>query len=421
MPTYHPNENSHVFDIWKIRKEFPMLSKTMNGKPLIYFDSAATAQKPNSVIDTISHFYREEYGTVHRAIYEIAARSTELYTAVRKKVQLYLNAREEEEVIFTRGTTESINLVAHCFGNAFLKQGDEIIISEMEHHSNIVPWQLLCDRHRAILKVIPIDKRAMLDLEIFQSLLSDKTKLLSIAHIANATGTVNPVKQMIQMAHEAGAKVLIDGAQAAAHLLVDVQDLDADFYVFSAHKLYGPTGVGVLYGKKELLEAFPPFIAGGDMIETVSLEKTTFQKPPLKFEAGTPSIAEVIGLGAAIDYIKAIGRGSICQWEQKLLHYATEKISEFSGVCLHGTALEKGPIISFNIKGIHPLDLGTILGLKGIAIRTGHLCAQPLLKRFEVDAFARISFGLYNTFEEIDAFIHMLKEAVILLRPEMSY
>lgn len=419
MPTYH--DDNHPFDIWKVRKDFPMLSKTMNGKPLIYLDTAATAQKPQGVIDTINRFYREEYGTVHRAVYEIAARSTEMYSEVRSRVQQFINAPREEEVIFTRGTTESINLVAHSFARAFLKEGDEIVISEMEHHSNIVPWQIICDMYKTHLKVIPINDQAELDLNAFQNLLTDKTKLVSIGHIANATGTINPVKDIITLAHKAGAKVLIDGAQAAPHLAIDVQDLDADFYAFSGHKLYGPTGVGVLYGKKELLEAMPPFLGGGDMIEEVTFEKTTYQPLPLKFEAGTPSIAEVIGLGAAIDYVESIGRPAIHEWEQKLLHYATEKLQSVTGIKFYGTAASKGGIISFTVEGMHPLDLGTILGLKGIAIRTGHLCAQPVLKRFEVEALARISFGMYNTYEDVDTFLHALKEATILLKPEMSY
>ena len=419
MPTYHDDTSS--FDVWKVRKDFPMLSKTMNDKPLIYLDTAATAQKPQVVIDTINRFYREEYGTVHRAVYEIAARSTEMYSEVRSKVQRFINAPREEEIIFTRGTTESINLVAHSFAQAFLKEGDEILISEMEHHSNIVPWQLICDMYKTRLKVIPINDQAEIDLEAFKSLLTDKTKLVSVGHIANSTGTINPIKDLITLAHQAGAKVLIDGAQAAPHLLIDVQDLDADFYAFSGHKLYGPTGVGVLYGKKELLEAMPPFLGGGDMIEDVTFEKTTYQPIPLKFEAGTPSIAEVIGLGAAIDYVEEIGRLAIHEWEQKLLRYATEKLQAISGIKLYGTAASKGGIVSFTVEGIHPLDLGTILGLKGIAIRTGHLCAQPVLRRFGVEALARISFGVYSTYEDIDTFLHALKEASILLKPEMSY
>ena len=407
--------------VWKVRKEFPMLAKTMNGRPLVYLDTAATAQKPESVIDAICRFYREEYGTVHRAVYEIAARSTEMYSGVRRKVMRFLNAREEDEIVFTRGTTESINLVAYSFAKAFIQKGDEIVISEMEHHSNTVPWQLICKQYGAVLKIIPISERAELDLNAFRTLLNEKTAVVSLGHIANATGTINPIKDIVRQAHQVGAKVLVDGAQAAAQLPIDVQDLDADFYAFSGHKLYGPTGIGVLYGKKELLETLPPFLSGGDMIEDVTFEKTTFQKPPLKFEAGTPSIAEVIGLGAAIDYVEAIGLAQIHEWEQKLLCYAVKKLSEISSVHFHGTAKKKGGIISFTLDGVHPLDLGTILGLKGIAIRTGHLCAQPVLKHFGVEALARISFGVYNTYEDVDVFLHALKEAIVLLKPETSY
>ena len=418
MPTYN---NRNLFDVWKIRKQFPMLSKTMNGKPLIYLDSAATAQKPLNVIETINRFYREQYGTVHRAIYEIASRSTEMYSEVRSKIQKFIHANFEEEIIFTRGTTEAINLIAHSFGLAFLKEGDEILISEMEHHSNIVPWQLLCQRKKMHLRVIPILDDGVLDLGALKKMLSEKTKLLAITHLSNVLGTCNPIKEVIKMAHQVGAKVLVDGAQAAPHLPLDVIDLDVDFYAFSGHKLYGPTGIGVLYGKKELLELLPPFMGGGDMIEEVSFEKSTFQPPPLKFEAGTPSICQVIGLGAAIDYLESVGRKVILDWEQKLLAYAREKMDEISGIRIYGKAPVRGSLISFTIQGLHSLDLGTILGLKGIAIRTGHLCAMPLLKRLGVSSLVRASFAFYNTQEEIDLFVKAIKEASILLKPEMSY
>lgn len=409
-----------LFQVSKIRQAFPMLAKTMNGKPLVYLDTAATAQKPETVIQTITQFYTKEYGTVHRAVYELAVHSTEMYAQVRSKVQHFIQAREADEIIFTRGTTESINLVANSFSKAFCKKGDEIIISEMEHHSNIVPWQLISEQYGIILKIIPINDRGELDLEVFKTLLSKKTKLVSIAHVANSTGTINPIEEIIYQAHQVGAKVFVDGAQAAPHLMVNVQDLDVDFYAFSGHKLYGPTGIGVLYGKKNLLEALPPFLTGGDMIEEVTLEKTSFQKPPLKFEAGTPSIAEVIGLGAAIDYIEMIGLSLIQEWEQKLLRNAQEKLTDIQGIHFYGTSEKKAGIISFTIDGIHPLDLGTILALKGIAIRTGHLCAQPTLKRFGITSLARISFGMYNTYKEIDILLHALKEAVILLKSGIS-
>jgi cysteine desulfurase / selenocysteine lyase len=410
-----------VFDVWRVREDFPMVKKTMNGKPLVYLDSAATTQKPQVVIDAMKRFYEEEYGTVHRAVYELAAHSTEMYSGVREKVRRFINARDEEEIVFTRGTTEAINLVAYSFGKAFIQQGDEIIISEMEHHSNIVPWQLFCRENGVKLKAIPMNEKGELCLDVFKEMLNERTKLVSIGHIANATGTINPIKTVIQKAHHYGAKVMIDGAQAASHVQIDMQDLDVDFYAFSGHKMYGPTGVGVLYGKRDLLEAMPPFMGGGDMIDEVFIDYATYQNAPLKFEAGTPSIVEVIGLGVAIDYIESIGRKAIDTWQNKLLQAATEKLLELKGVRLIGTAAEKTSILSFTLEGLHPLDLGTILGLKGIAIRTGHLCAQPTLRHFGVNALARLAFGVYNTHEEIDLCIHAIKEAAVLLKPEMSY
>lgn len=406
-----------MFDVRRVREDFPMLKKTMNGKNLIYFDTASTAQKPKVVIDTMRQFYEDEYGTVHRAVYELAAHSTEMYSAVRSKVKNYINAAEEEEIVFTRGTTEAINLVAHSFGRTFLKEGDEIIISEMEHHSNIVPWQLLAKEKNLKLKYIPMSLEGELRIDVLQELLSKRTKLISIGHISNATGTINPIKKIIDLAHSVGAKVMIDGAQAASHLSLDMQALDVDFYAFSGHKMYGPTGVGILYGKRELLEKMPPFMGGGDMIQMVTMEKSTYQEPPMRFEAGTPSIASVIGLGAAIDYIESLGREAIQEWENKLTLYAHEKLEEMRGIKFFGTAQEKGPIISFMLEDVHPLDLGTLLGLKGIAIRTGHLCAQPTLNRFGVNALARISFGIYNTLDEIDHVVHAIKEGAILLKP----
>jgi cysteine desulfurase/selenocysteine lyase len=403
-------------DVYKIREDFPMFKKMINEKPLIYLDSAATAQKPQCVIDTITHFYQEEYGTVHRALYELVARSTERYDGVRAIVKRFINAREEAEIVYTKGTTEGINLVASSFGKAFIKERDEVIVSLSEHHSNFVPWQQMCTERGARLKVIPIDGDGNLKLEEFEKLLSRRTKIVSIAHMTNSTGTIYPVKKIIEMAHNVGARVMLDGAQAISHLAVDVQDLDVDFYAFSGHKLYGPTGVGILYGKLDLFETIPPFLSGGDMVEKVTVSKTTYQPPPLKFEAGTPAIAAVIGLGVAIDYVQAIGIERIEQWEKGLLSYATKKLLEIEEVRIIGTAREKGGIISFTIKGRHPLDIGVILGLKGVAIRTGTLCAQPTLKHFGVESLARISFGIYNTQEDIDAFIHALKEAMILLR-----
>jgi cysteine desulfurase/selenocysteine lyase len=393
-----------------------MLQKNMHGKPLIYFDTAATAQKPMQVIDAIDNYYRSNYGTVHRAVYELSLFATQKYQEIRHQIQKFLGAAQPEEIIFTRGTTESINLVAYSFGKAFIQPGDEIIISEMEHHSNIVPWQILCEDRGATLRVIRINDRAEIDLDHYAQLLNNKTKLVSVAHIANATGTVNPIKTMIDMAHKWGAKVLIDGAQSAPHQTVNVQALDADFYVFSGHKLYGPTGIGILYGKAELLKAMPPYQGGGDMIETVTFAKTTYNVLPLKFEAGTPMIAEVIGLGAAIVYIQTIGLNSIHQYEQQLLTYATSQLTQIKNLHIIGTAQEKGAITSFVIEGAHPLDIATLLDLRGIAIRSGHLCAQPTMHHFNTSSLCRASYAFYNTFEEIDNFIASLKDVLKLIQ-----
>lgn len=388
----------------------------MHGKPLIYLDTAATAQKPQFVIDAIQNFYQNQYGTVHRAVYELAILSTHQYQEIRRKIAAFLNASKEEEIIFTRGTTESINLVAYSFGKAFIKPGDEVIISEIEHHSNIVPWQIMCEDRGAVLKVISANERGELSLENYASLLNEKTKIVSIAHISNSIGTLNPIKRMIEMAHQAGAKVLIDGAQSAPHMLIDVQDLDADFYVFSGHKIYGPTGIGILYGKEALLDTMPPYQGGGDMIETVNFKKTTYNVLPLKFEAGTPMIAEVVGLGAALEYVTNVGIENIQKWEQELLEYASSKMQQIENLHVIGTAKAKGAIISFIVEGIHPLDIGTMLDLRGVAVRTGHHCAQPTMRKFGVNATTRASFGLYNTKEEIDQFSEHLKEVIKLFR-----
>ncbi|MBI2742739.1 MAG: SufS family cysteine desulfurase [Chlamydiales bacterium] len=404
-------------DIERIRRDFPILEKTQNGHPLIYLDSAATVQKPRQVIEAMSHFYAREYGTVHRAIYGLSIAATERYCGVREKVRRFLNAQSADEIVFTKGTTEGINLVADCFGKAFLRHGDEVLICETEHHANIVPWQKACAEHGALLKIIPVNDKAEIDLKAYGELLSSKTKLVAVAHIANATGSLHPIETIIRMAHSEHAKVLIDGAQSAARLPIDVQKLDADFFLFSGHKVYGPTGVGILYGKRELLEAMPPYQCGGDMIEQVTLAATTYREPPLKFEAGTPMIAEVIGLGEALDYIEKIGREKISAWEDQLLAYATQKLLEIPELRIIGTAKDKGPIISFMIEGAHPLDIGTLLDLKGICVRTGHMCAQPTMHRFHVKAATRISFAIYNTISEIDQFILTLKEVLCSLRP----
>lgn len=401
--------------VW--RADFPMLSKkTSQGKPLIYLDSAATAQKPQQVIDAITDFYRDHYATVNRAVYEIASTSTAAYQAVREKCRQFLNAQDVSEIIFTRGTTESINLVATCFGKAFVFEGDEIIISEMEHHANIVPWQMLCEARGAILKVIPVDARGELCMDAYTDLLSPKTKLVAIAHISNVLGTKNPLKEIIALAHQTGAYVLVDAAQSAPHQQLDVQALDADFLVFSGHKLYGPTGLGVLYGKAALLNAMPPYQGGGDMIEVVTFEKTTYQGLPLKFEAGTPMIAEVMGLGAAIDYLNHLGLEAIHSWEQQLLNYAVEQLQTIPGMRFIGTASERGALISFVIDGAHASDIGTLLDLQGIAVRTGHHCAQPILRRFDVKAASRVSFGLYNVKEDVDVLVNALQSVLLQLR-----
>ena len=393
------------------RDDFPFLKEGS----CIYLDSAATAQKPESVIETMRQFYSEEYGTVHRAIYSLASKATARYARARLTVKEFLNAASENEIVFTKGTTEAINLVASSFGS-LLEEKDEIIITEMEHHANIVPWQLLAERKRLILKVVPIDEEGQLDLQAYEALLTPRTKLVAVCHISNVLGTINPVEKIIALAHLRGAKVLVDGAQSAPHMSIDVQAMDADFFVFSGHKAFGPTGIGVLYGKYALLEKMPPYQGGGDMIATVTFEKTTYQNPPLRFEAGTPMIAQVIGLAAALDYITALGREAINAWTHSLLEYATAQLQEIPGLKILGTAPKKGPMITFIIEGIHSLDLGTLLDAKGIAIRTGHLCAQPVLQKFGVSSAARISFAPYNTIAEIDAFLEALSSSLLLLK-----
>ncbi|MBA3236906.1 MAG: cysteine desulfurase [Parachlamydiaceae bacterium] len=406
----------HKPDFAKLRLDFPMLRKTMHGHPLIYFDSAATAQKPQSVIDVITDFYTNHYGTVHRAVYELATYATHEYQLARTKVQAFINAEDAEEIIFTRGTTDAINLVANSFGRAFIKAGDEVLISAMEHHANIVPWQFVCDQFGATLKVIPVNEQGELLIDDYKQLLSDKTKIVAVTHVSNALGTINPIKELARLAHDAGAKILVDGAQGAPHMPLDVRDLDVDFYAFSGHKLCGPTGVGVLYGKRDLLEIMPPYQGGGDMIDTVTFIKTTYNDLPLKFEAGTPMIAEVLGLGAAIDYLTGIGLSEIERYEHSLLLHATEKLQSIPGLTVVGNAPKKGAIISFTMEGIHPLDLGTMLDLKGVAIRTGRHCAQPILELYNIPATARASLAFYNTKTEIDAFAKILLEIIALLR-----
>ncbi len=398
-----------------VRDDFPMLKQEMGGKPFIYLDTAATAQKPKSVIDAITKFYSQEYATVHRGVYEHAIHATERYSEVRRRVQGFIHARSEEEVIFTRGTTEGINIIAHSYAREFVRGGDEILISEMEHHSNIVPWQMICEELGAKLVVAPFNEKGELILEEFKKKLSPRTKIVSVCHISNFLGTINPIKEIAKMAHEVGAIIVVDGAQSAAHFPIDVQDLDLDFFAFSGHKIYGPTGIGVLYGKQEHLEKMRPYHGGGDMIQEVTFAKTTYQDPPLKFEAGTPPIAEVIGLGAAIEYLEKLNQEAIVEYEERLLVYTTQKLLAIPGLAIYGTAAQKSSLISFTINGIHPLDLGVLLGLKGIAIRTGALCASPALHHFGLTSAARISFGFYNTIEDVDGFLEALSESVCIL------
>ena len=399
-----------------IRKQFPVLEQSVNGKPLIYLDNAATTQKPLTVINEIKRYYTEDNSNIHRGMHALAERATAAYENTRKSIARFINANESEEIIFTKGTTDSINLVAHSLGGSVLKPGDEVLISCMEHHSNIVPWQIVCDRTKAVLKIIPINKRGEILFEEFLNLLSDRTKIISVVHMSNTLGTVNPIKRIITEAHKRGAKVLIDGAQATPHLKIDVRSLNCDFYTFSGHKMYGPTGVGVLYGKRSLLEALPPYQGGGEMIKDVSFTQTSYNEIPYKFEAGTPNIAGVIGLNRAIEFIKSIGLDQISNHENELLLRATTQLSEITGFQPMGTSLKKASVISFNIEGVHPFDLGVLLDAKGIAIRTGHHCTQPLMDRFNVEGTARASFAIYNTFEEIDQFAWTLNDLVKKLR-----
>jgi cysteine desulfurase/selenocysteine lyase len=405
-----------MFDIHKIRKDFPILSRTVNGKPLVYFDNGATAQKPQRVIDSISHYYAFQNSNIHRGVHTLSREITIAYEEARKTIQLHLNAKQPSEIIFTKGTTDSINLVAHCFGKINILEGDEIIITQMEHHSNIVPWQQLCEEKKAVLKYIPINEAGELILEELPKLITPKTKLVSFTHISNTLGTINPVKEMIALIRSlSSAAVLIDGAQAVPHLKPDVQDLDCDFYVFSGHKLFGPTGVGILYGKESWLNKFPPYQTGGGTIKTVTLEKTEFADSPLKFEAGTPHIEGGIGLAAAINYVTEIGFENIQKHEVDLLQYATKKLKEIDGLIIYGNAKHKTSVISFNVGTIHPFDIGTLLDKYGVAIRSGHHCTQPICQFYGIPGTIRASFAFYNTFEEVDVLIEALKKSIRLL------
>ena len=403
------------FDPLIVRKDFPLLSRTVNNKPLIYFDNGATAQKPQAVIDAINHYYSFQNANIHRGVHSLSQEITIAYEEARATIQKYLNAEHAHEIIFTKGTTDAINLLAYSFGKKFIKEGDEILISSMEHHSNILPWQQLCEDKNAQLKVIPINKDGEIEIEAFKKLINSKTKLVAITHVSNTLGTINPIKEMIALAHQLNIAVLIDGAQAVPHLKVDVLDLDADFYCFSAHKLFGPTGIGILYGKEKWLNAMPPYQTGGGVIKTVTFEKTTFADLPLKFEAGTPHIAGAIGLAAAINYVNEIGFKNIADYEHNLQEYATKLLSEIDGLKIIGTSKQKAAVISFIIDGLHPFDIGMILDKQGIAVRTGHHCTQPLMQIYGVEGTVRVSFAFYNTKEEIDEFILALKKAIKML------
>jgi cysteine desulfurase / selenocysteine lyase len=405
-----------AFDVDQVRRHFPILNREVKGKPLVYFDNAATTQKPVEVIDALTSYYQYFNANIHRGIHSLAEEATAAYEATRDTVQQFINAKQREEIIFTRGVTESINLVAYTWARTNLKAGDEIIISGMEHHSNIVPWQLITEMTGATLKVIPVDDSGELMMDEFHKLLSEKVKLVSVVHASNSLGTINPVKEIIDAAHKVGAIVMLDGAQSTVHLDIDVQELNCDFFAISSHKVYGPTGIGVLYGKRALLEAMPPFMGGGEMIKDVTFEKTTWNELPYKFEAGTPNIADTVALKAAIDFVQRIGKKQIRMHEEQLLQYATEELQNIDGIRLIGTAKQKVSVASFVVEGIHPQDLGILLDNQGVAVRTGHHCTQPLMNRFGIPGTTRASFAMYNTKDEIDVMIAGLHKAIKLLR-----
>ena len=405
-------EKPSLFDVQKIRNDFPMLLRTMNGKPLIYFDNGATTQKPKQVIDAIVKYYTEQNANIHRGVHSMSQDITVEYENARVTVQKHIGAKHEHEIVFTRGTTESINLVATAFGKKFINAGDEIILTEMEHHSNILPWQQLCEEKNAILKVIPMTDTGELRMDEYKKLLSAKTKFVAIVHVSNTLGTVNPVKEIISIAHSKNIPVLVDGAQSIPHIKVDVQDLDADFYCFSGHKVYAPTGVGILYGKEEWLKKLPNYQVGGGTIKTVSFDKTEYAESPLRFEAGTPNIEGGIGLAVALDYINALSLENIAAYEHELLEYATEKLLAIENLRIIGTAKEKASVISFVVDGIHPLDIGMLLDAQGIAVRTGHHCTQPLVAHYQIPGTVRASFSFYNTKEEIDIFVNAIVKSI---------
>ena len=402
-------------DVQKIRKDFPILNREVNGKPLVYFDNAATSQTPVQVIETIADYYKNYNANIHRGVHALSQEATDVYEAARRKIQIHFNAAQPHEIIFTSGTTHSINIVSNGYAQ-LLKKGDQLIVSALEHHSNIVPWQMLCEKTGAILKVIPMNQDGVLIMSEYEKLLSDKTRLVFVNHVSNALGTVNPIEEIITKAHAVGAEVLIDGAQASPHIRADVQALDVDYYVTSAHKLCGPTGIGMLYGKESALKRLPPSQGGGEMIAEVTFEKTTYADLPHKFEAGTPNIAGGIAFGAALDYINAIGMEQIAAYEEELLQYATDKLSKIPGLKIYGTAPKKTAVISFNVEGIHPYDIGSILDKLGIAVRTGHHCAQPIMDYYQIPGTVRASFSFYNTFEEINSMVEALKKAITMLQ-----
>lgn len=406
-----------MFDVDYIRKDFPLLDEKVRGKQnLIYFDNAASTQKPRCVIDALSNYYTHLNANVHRGVHWLSGKATDEFELARQRVQQFIDAPHSEDIIFTRGTTESINLLAESLSKSFLSEDDEVIITEMEHHSNIVPWHIARDKYHFTLKYIPITDKGELNLDVFRQILSPKTKLVSLAHISNTLGTVNPIKEIISLCHKNKTMVIVDGAQSIAHLDIDVQDMDCDFYCFSGHKVYAPMGIGVLYGKKEYLEKMYPYQGGGEMIKEVSMEQTVFNDVPFRFEAGTPSVADTIGLGVALEYIKQIGMKDIIEYEDRLMDYATERLQAIEGVRIFGNSENKSSCISFLVEGIHHLDLGTMLDMQGVAIRTGHHCAEPVMRRYGIEGTDRISFAMYNTIEEIDNFIICLKKAISMLK-----
>ena len=405
-----PSAAAALFDVERVRADFPILSRTVHGKPLVFLDSGASAQKPRQVIGALSRCYEAEYANIHRGVYELSAKATDAYEGARARVQRFVNARSASEIVFTKGATEAINLVATSWGGAFLGEGDEVVLSVLEHHANIVPWQLLRERTGIVLKVVPTDERGTFPLDAYEALVGPRTRLVALTHVSNALGTVLPVNEIVRIAHDRGALVLIDGAQGIVHCPVDVQALDVDFYCFSGHKLYGPSGIGVLYGKQALLAAMPPYQGGGDMIERVTFERTTFAPPPARFEAGTPPIAGTVGLHAAIDYVASFDPVAVAAHEHDLLTYATERLSALNSIRLYGTAPGKAAIVSFTMDGVHPHDIGTILDRAGVAVRVGHHCAQPLMDHFGIAGTVRASFGLYNTRADVDRLVDGLDE-----------